>query len=320
MNEAASNVAILHPGDTDLREQLRLVQSADRSLTQTQIARETGLSPSAVNQWLKGVYAGDNDSIETKMRTWLDAYHQRRATGSRMPTAPAWVDTTIGQRVIGALAYAHTAGDIAMIYGAAGLGKTKAIEHYAASGLNVWIATMSPSTSGVVPAMQEICAALDISAQGGASVMRRTVARRVRSTGGLLVVDEAQNLSNAALEEIRTIHDATGIGIVFVGNEEMYARLTSGTRAAYLDRLRSRVGKRLPLRKASEADIVSLIAAWGIADSKCRTKLIEIGRTPGALRTLTKVLRLASMHALAAQKAVCCDTIAQAWRELGGVE
>src|ERR1035437_1267786 len=52
-------------------------------------------------------------------------------------------------------------------------------------------------------------------------------------TGGLLVIDEAQHLSVAALDQIRSIHDATDLGIALVGNQQVYARLTGGNRAAY---------------------------------------------------------------------------------------
>lgn len=321
MNEAtAANVTTIHPGDAALRDQLNAIMSADKRLTQAQLSREIGVSASALNQWFKGVYAGDNDGIEAKLRMWVDAYQQRRATGEQMPTAPSWVQTATGQRIIGALGYAHVASDIAVIYGGAGLGKTSAIKQYAGNALNVWHVTMTPASASVVTALEEICAALGLNEQGGAAKLHRAILRRVRGTGGLLVIDEAQHLSVAALDQIRSIHDAAEIGLAFVGNEKLYASMTGGNRAADLSRLYSRVGKKLSLRQSTEADIASLIAAWGIDDTKCRATLIEIARKPGALRTLTKVLRLASMHAVAEQRTVCCEHVGRAWRELGGAE
>jgi len=326
MNEAASNITTLHPqpadesADADLRDRLRAVQDADRNVTQALLSRETGVSSSAVNQWLKGTYAGDNDAIAEKMRRWLERYDARRASGSQMPTAPAWIATTTAQRIIGALGYAHVAGDIAVIYGGAGLGKTSAVAQYAQAALNVWHVTMTPASASVVTALEEICAALGLAEQGGAAKLHRAIVRRVRGTGGLLVIDEAQHLSVAALDQIRSIHDATGIGIAFVGNETLYASMTGGNRAAALSRLYSRVGKRLSLRQSTEADIDALIKAWGIDDAKCRSTLVDIARKPGALRTLTKTLRLGSMHARAEGKKVCCEHVARAWRELGGAE
>jgi len=312
MNEA-TNV-----GELDLRENLRTIMHADRRLTQAQVAREMGVSASALNQWSKGVYAGDNEGIEGKLGLWLDKRRERMAAGEQMPAAPAWVPTPTAARVVGALSYAQMAGDIAIVYGAAGLGKTTAIAHYASTSLNVWHVTMTPASASVVTALEEICGTLGLNESGGAARLFRAVVRKVRGTGGLLVIDEAQHLGTAALDQIRSIHDATSIGIALVGNQEVYARMTGGNRAAYLDRLYSRIGKRLGLRHSSEADIVALIEAWAIDDSKCRSTLLDIARKPGALRTLTKVLRLASMHALSESAPVCCTHVAKAWRELGG--
>lgn len=319
MSEVASNVTPLHV-ESDVRAELLAVLTADRTIVQAQIARESGISPSAFSQWKAGTYAGDNGEIERKVRTWLDTRKAKASSGDRMPRAPEFEATPTSQRIISALGYAQVAGDIALIYGGAGLGKTTAIRQYKATGLSVWHATMTPASASVVTALEEICEALGIAESGGAARLFKAIVRRVRATGGLLVVDEAQHLSVAALDQIRSIHDATDIGIALVGNESVYARMTGGTRAAFLDRLYSRVGKRLALKQSTDADIEALIAAWGINDKPCRRTLIDIARKPGALRTLTKTLRLASMHALAAKEAVCCEHVAKAWRELGGVE
>lgn len=306
--------------DARLRDQLQALMAGDRKITQALISREIGISASAVNQWLKGIYAGDNEAINTKVQKWFDALQARHASGEMMPVAPGWLPTPTGQRIIGALSYAQIAGDIAIVYGGAGIGKTTSIKQYAHTALNVWHVTMTPASASVVTALEEICAVLGLNEQGGAAKLFRAIVRRVRGTGGLLVIDEAQHLSVVALDQIRSIHDATEIGVALVGNQEVYARMTGGNRAAYLDRLYSRIGKRLALRQSTNDDIGALIEAWGITDTKCRGSLIEIARKPGALRTLTKVLRLASMHALADQEALCCAHINRAARELGGAE
>lgn len=316
MNTAAPAEAI----DRDLRDRLAAVMGSDKRFTQAAIAREAGISSSAMNQWLSGKYAGDNDAIEIKVTKWLEQLQARRIAGDQMPVAPAWVNTPTGQRIIGALGYAQIAGDVAIVYGGAGLGKSTAIRQYQGTSLNVWHVTMSPATASVVTALEEICEGLGLSEQGGAAKLGRAIIKRIRGTNGLLVIDEAQHLSTQALDQVRSLHDATGIGLAFVGNTELYARMTGGNKAVSLDRLYSRIGKRLPLQRASTDDIHALIEAWGIDDTKCRATLVDIAKKPGALRTLTKVLRLAAMNAAALQVPVCCEHITGAWRELGGAE
>lgn len=303
----------------DLRAEIARLQREDRSLTQAEIARQSGVHASRLNQWLKGHYAGDNEALEAELARWIDAYHERRLRARALPEAPEWVETPSAQRVIAALGYAQLAGDITVIYGGAGLGKTTAITHYQRTNPNVWIATMSPCTASAVPALEEVAGALGIEAGGGAARMQRAIIRRLRGTMGLLIIDEAQHLAVQALDAMRALHDATGVGLALVGNEAVYARMTGGTRAAYLDRLFSRIGKRVRLTRATRDDVDAIIDAWGVDVHACRRTLHEIAARPGGLRGLTKVLRLASMFAAGAEReSMSCEDIRAAWRDLGG--
>jgi DNA transposition AAA+ family ATPase len=307
-----------YTGDPTLRTEVRATMAGDKRLSQAATAKEAGISPAAFNQWLNANYKGDNEALDAKVRIWLESYHARLAAGDGLPEAPAFVATPTASRVISALGYAQVAGDIVVSYGAAGLGKTTACRRYQTSRPNVWIATMTPASSGVVTSLEDICEALDVTEGGGARRMFRAIVKRVRDTHGLLVIDEAQHLSVAALDQIRSIHDATGVGIALVGNEGVYARMAGGRNAAQLDRLFSRIGRRLSLRRSTDADIQALVKAWGIEDKKCLPTIMDIARRPGALRTLTKTLRLAAMQAAAESRAICCQDVRAAARELGG--
>lgn len=312
----------IDPGtDADLRLELRGLMTRERSYNQARIAREAGISATALSQWMSGTYAGDNANVESKVLRWHSSLVAADAAASVMPAAPEFVETPSAVRVLAALKYAQYAGDIAVVYGGAGMSKTTSIIEYGRRSPNVWHATMTPASQGVVTSLEEISEAVHASgATGGAARLHRAVCRRVAGTGGLLVIDEAQHLSTAALDQIRSIHDATGIGIALVGNEAVYARMTGGNRAAYLDRLFSRIGKKVRLLRPAKEDVSALVAAWGIRDAKCNPTLLDIASKPGALRGLTKTLRLASMHAAAEGRTVSCGDVKTAWRELGGAE
>ena len=234
-----------------------------------------------------------------------------------MPAAPQWVTTPTAERVIAALGYAQMAGDVAVIYGGAGLGKTTAAREYARRYPNVWLATMSPATSGVTTALEEVCLALGFrDLPQGAARMQRAIVDRVRGTGGLLVVDESQHLGVAALDALRAIHDAAGVGLALIGNEMVYARMTGGSRAAYLDRLFSRIGKRVRLARATREDVERLASAFGVRNGSLKL-LVEIGGRAGALRAVVKTLRLASM--MAGGSEIEPQHIEAAWKDLEGV-
>ena len=58
--------------------------------------------------------------------------------------------------------------------------------------------------------------------------MSRAIASRIRDTEGLLIVDEAQNLGHAPLEELRALHDETECGLALLGNDD-FGRSISNT-------------------------------------------------------------------------------------------
>ncbi len=230
--------------------------------------------------------------------------------------AADWIETPTAVRIAAALAIAQTTADVAIVYGAAGVGKTCTARHYAGDVPDVWIATMTPATASVVPALEEVCAAVGIPASNGAAPLHRSIVKRLAGTDGLLIVDEAQHLQPAALDQLRSIHDAAGIGLALLGSRDVYARLVGGDQAAALDRLRSRVGRRLHLTATTPEDAAVLAGAWGIGSAEARKTLAEIGAKSGGLRAVAKVLRLA---ALQADGPTLTDAaVRAAWRELGG--
>lgn len=303
----------------DLRAEIAALQEQNPRLTQAEISRQSGIGSTRLSQWLRGNYPGDNGALEADLARWVDAYYQRELEARRLPGAPEWVSTPSAERVIAALAYAQMAGDIAVVYGGAGLGKTTAIREYQRTSPQVWHATMTPATSTVVPALEEVADAVGLrEVGGGAARVQRAIIQRIRGSHGLLVIDEAQHLGVAALDAMRALHDATGIGLALVGNEAVYARMTGGNRAAYLDRLYSRIGKRVRLTRTTHADVDALVAGWKLDAKSCRATIYEIAARPGGLRGVTKVFRLASMFARGAGRPVSCEDIRAAWRDLGG--
>ena len=295
------------------------MQARDPKLSQKEISVLSGVSLGRLNPWLKGTYGGDVETLEAEVARWIDAYNIRAIESRALPAAPTWVPTPSGERILSALGYAQLAADISVIYGGAGLGKTSAIGEYARGNPNVWIATMTPATATVVPALEEIALALGLrELAGGAARIQRGIINRVRGTRVLLVIDEAQHLGTAALDAVRSLHDATEVGLALVGNESVYARMTGGHRAAYLDRLFSRIGKRVRLTRAQADDIDALIDAWSVRSKEPRKTLHDIASKPGGLRGLTKTMRLASTFAAGAKRDITCDDIRAAWRDLGG--
>jgi len=291
------------PTTADLIAAVQAAINADPTLSQASVAAALDYSPAVLGQWLKGIYKGDNAAVTTAVTQWLALRAAGDAVARVMPDDLPWYSTETAERIWTRLRLAHHAPDICVIDGAAGVGKTYTARHYAASYPGVWLATMSPDCAGVATALEEISDAMGLDVQGGAAAHRRAILKRIKAAGGaaLLVIDEAQHLGTAALDEVRTLHDRAGCGLAYLGNEGIWSQLVGGGRRGIaLDRLHSRVGARAHCQGATTKDVQALLGAWGITDRGARSVVSEIARRPGALRAATKTIRSAHLYAQSA--------------------
>ncbi|UEX77028.1 AAA family ATPase [Spiribacter halobius] len=297
-----------------LQEEIARIMEAEE-LTQGSVAREAGLSASAISRWFKGRYEGNVQALESKLRRWLDARRAKQELTTQLPEAPDWVETPTATTIQAALSYAQMASAISCIYGGAGVGKTSAIRRHQRASPNVWVVTATPTTARPGPILYRIAAALGIRTSGALHQVEHNIVERVRDTRGLLVIDEAQHLCHRALDAVRSIHDAAGIGVVLAGNEIVYSQLTGGNRSMGFAQLFSRISKRVRLGRPKDGDVDALLDAWGIDEREARQLAHHIARRPGALRGLTQTLSMAAMFAGGTPGV---KHIRAAWADLGG--
>jgi len=177
---------------------------------------------------------------------------------------------------------------------------------------------MTPDTSSVGSCLEEIAEAVGIRGYYASTAkLRREVAKRLLDTKGLLIVDEAQHLSLGALEEIRSIHDSTEVGMILCGNESIYSRLTGNNRAAHFAQLFSRIGKRLRLNLPLIGDVRAIAEAFNVNAKPEIDDLAGIARKPGALRGIVKTLRMASIFAAGEEVPLNRSHIKAALKDLG---
>lgn len=288
-------------------------------MSQSKLAKESGINQARLSQWFAGKYPGKTDVVAQELTRWLNSVQIRAKATGRLAVAPDWKATPTANQIVLGLRYAQSAGDIALIYGGAGVGKTCTAKRYQEENPNVWIATMTPSMNTVAACLERIAFAIGLpEVQPSAVKTENAIVARLEETGGLLIVDEAQHLPVSGLDAIRSVHDATNIGLALMGNESVYARITGGSRQAHFAQLFSRVGFRIRLTTPSVLDVETIIAAWGVKEGKAQNICQEIAKQAGALRGLTKVLRLAKMMLAEGDSVLGLDHIQTAWAELGG--
>lgn len=322
MTDKKSNVVSMNPLSGTVREKVQKLIDVSK-MPQAEICRQSGVTSGQLSPWLKGKYAGDNQAVEEKLQQWLDVRARKAQLARTMPGEPPWLETPTGRKMYSVLAFAQMAATIGVIYGGAGLGKSSTTRAYAAQTPNVWRVEMSKAACAMGSALDEIAHVLGVkTVSGRPGLVHRALVDRLRGTGGLLIIDEAQHLRTEALEAIRGLHDLAGVGLVLSGNETVYARMTGGgTREASFAQLFSRIGKRLRLTRPEAADIQALVEHYGVTDPEAVAVLKEIAAKPGALRGMVLTIRLAAMLAAGEEAAeITPDHIRAAWREQAGAE
>lgn len=301
----------------DIEEQRNWLNAhkADTGLSWTELQQRVGVS-TALSAFAVDKYQGDNRRIAEQIYRYRQLLVQQADVEYDAPALPAFFETPTATRIMRLLQIAQR-GRMTLIAGGPGNSKTKTLEHYQASVANVWIATMAPSTAGVTTMAIEVLEALgEPDAKGTPQSLSRRIKAKLRGSGGLLVLDEAQHANEKALEEVRSWHDATGVGICLVGNQDVLIRLEHGTRKAAFARLASRVAQRLTFHVATEGDAAVFCDAWGVTDEKSRRYLTSIALKPGSLRNCTMVMELASMLAASENDTVKLAHLQDAWSNL----
>lgn len=317
------------PEDSDeylvyVRQQLMALRGAQTAaggepVSNARIAQEAGINASALSGFLNDKYQGDSKAVARRLLTWIRSQSRRKEAATKIADEIPFVMTHTSTRIWDALTYAEMTGDICLIYGGAGTGKTIALREYAAQNTGVCMATMTSVSSTVRGALEVVAQCLGVSSRATAQQLYRDLVDRLRAAEyKLIIVDEAQHLTERALDQLRAFSDELQVGLVLAGNREVYSRMTGGTRAAYLDRLYSRVGYRLHLGKVDARDLSAILQADKIDDDGIRKELSRIANLDGGLRQAAKTLRLAKTIAIGAAEALTVSHVRRAWKTTGG--
>lgn len=259
------------------------------------IGRLTDVSHSTLSLFSSGKYAGDNEKVAAKVAAYRDRLTVQAEIGNDLPMVPEWYETETSRRLTGLFRWAQS-GKIVLIVTNPGIGKTKVAERFAAADPNVWLATMSPASAGVGTMAAEVAEAVGLGQiTGSPQQLSRKVRDHVRAKNGLIIVDEAQELTDKAINEIRGWHDRTGVGVALLGNDKVVGQLDNKKSA--LAQISSRFSYRHEQGQSFPSDIVACLDAWGIRDGAQRDFLTKLGALPGALREVTHTIEVGLMTA-----------------------
>lgn len=211
----------------------------------------------------------------------------------------AFVRTPTAERITTALQVCHQFGELGVVVGDPGTGKTFAAAEYARGTKNVRMVTIDRMTRELVPCLMHVAQRLtrrDAPNTGAAAVRAVIIAKLkdlVIEGQVLLIIDEAQHLSDDAIEAFRAIYDEfeERVGLVFIGNRGLVDRW-SGRRRENWAQLMSRVGPYIDIPSGSIEDLDAFCGHHGITGARERDFVRKLA-PGGGIRTAAKLLKIA---------------------------
>lgn len=260
---------------------------AKSGMNQTMLARGIGVSPASISMYLNNNYAekgGKYETIEPKIEAFLEVQESK---AQREELVLGFVSTKTTRRISEVMRDAHEAGDTVVIYGQAGLGKTQAVKNYCEKNPAAVLIEANPSFTALV-LMRKLAAAAKVSTVGSLNDLFESVSDRLRDSGRLIVVDEAENLPLRALEIIRRLHDDTGCGLVLSGMPRLVANLRG--KHGELVQLYSRVSVALNLGDSMPDDELEEIARAAMPEADDATIAELVKQSNGNTRRMSKLM------------------------------
>ncbi len=264
-----------------LRDELKSLMD-QRGLSQSAIAKMLGISSSTLSQWMSNKYPGDDDKVDVAVESLLQLHKQRLKAPRK---AVEFVETSAARKGLEVCELCHQDQEIGVAFGEAGVGKTVVIKEYCKRHPDV---LLIEADLGFCARMLflELAKKLGLDGAGVIHDIFEDCVGKLKGSGRLLIIDEAELLPYRALELLRRLHDKAGIGILLVGMPRLIANLR-GRQGEYAQ-LYSRVGIAARLEKLSESDTKKLVdAVLPQADGLYRTFHEE---SKANARTLQKLL------------------------------
>lgn len=269
---------------------------AMKGLSWTTFGTSVGIPGGTLQPFCKGNYLGDNDRIARELFKFRQGVQNREEHMDGIPVEPGYFETPTSTLIRELLAVAST-GEITVGAFGPGLGKTKTAIDFLGRVSPAWMATMDEMTKKPAAMVRLVEQAIGLkTAKNWPSLISAEIIGFLRKRKATLIVDEANHLTLAALEQLRAWHDATGVGICLLGNEELIARIEVGRERDSFARLNGRIAQRVVQNMPVEGDVIAFCDAWRIFDPGIRRALMDVALKPasGALRECRQIITNAS--------------------------
>ena len=266
------------------------------SISQNQFAAKVNLSSAALSSYLNQKYKGSVEAVERQLSEFFKLDEEAEAaaekTASLLPRA-AYVPTSISEDVCQSIRFSQLEHCMVVLHGDAGVGKSKGAQKFLRDHpTNAVGISITPSTGTLNGSIKLLARALRVPECRNKMDQMMAMRSRFDGTNWVIVIDEAQHLKYAALEEIRSLTDDNpmtgehGVGVVLIGNSEVYSRLQGRQQAQFAQLFsRIRMQREYTTRKVKEDDVRKLFPV--LAEQNARKELdflLSVCRSPWGMR------------------------------------
>jgi DNA transposition AAA+ family ATPase len=199
--------------DEPLRAALQAHIEAEK-LPQREIALQLGVSAAAVNKYLTRKPAGDVPRLESLIADYL------KAAPERVKLKIELFDTAVSLLMHGYLENIRKTGDLAILTGPAGIGKTCAGQLWCLRNPTSVFLTIYRYSGKAVDVRRHLWDTVDTRGWSPATHASKWeyLVCKFKGSGRVLLIDNCHRLSRSAIESLFDFHDETAIPIVFLGN------------------------------------------------------------------------------------------------------
>lgn len=266
------------------------------AVTLKTLSAQSGIATSTLSQILNSNYQGNEEQFFAALSDWLEAKAKSNDILAKIGGKHGFVNTKTSNDISSVLAYCLSAQDMGAVIGAPGVGKSETAKNFARRNPRVLHITATPLQSGPRHIMNMLCLKAMIVRSRDMAYNRSQLEEYLSGAISMVILDEAQHCSFQALEELRSIHDVTGCGLVLMGNNKV-SESVSGSDNGKLAQFTSRVGMNTSIfGPRPEEDVMPLLDELGVTGAPERAFLRQVANSHGALRKMVKVLRFARIN------------------------
>lgn len=312
--------------DAGLMERWEKTTTSIRELAQknqwskSEIGRQADVATGTFSQWYDGKYNGRYDNVTAKLENFLASQMQSHSAVSAIPKVPGYIETPTARELRTAFMFAQAMPTIAVVTVGSGMGKSFAASEYKSKNPHVLHVELSPdATTSIHKMMLKIAEVMNLNI-GSSSKVEAGILKALQKNGSnmLLIIDEAQNLNDELINQLRHFRDIAECGIVLLGNDETTTPY-AGTKivAGASPQIFRRIGHRFTRLKPTAEDIAMYVDAWGIKDKGARELAAKIAHKNGTLGTLKETIFAAAMIARGNDRAITAEDMKAAWDNRG---